>query len=310
MILRKEDLIGIFNDFWLKDKKTFKISYAKKELFIVTLGESIKIRHIINKNDLDNFSKIDEIPDYDDLLLCFRCSNILKWANEEQILKILKEFIIRTKDSQERKICLSYDTCSLRHRDNRIIRDMTYKIKEKNKHMNYPNIIIPEGINKELRKWDNKYKKPLIDELKTYVPQAGSFLNQINLSSRRVKIGSLELKNMLKSPFSFRIESEIGDENIIDSLKRYRKEKDCDILAFSEDDNFVEMAKEEGIISQLIIHKRKLEHSFECSWQELADLIYICSIVFGAIKMDNKTIFGIWTGKKGDNWNNKEIEIL
>jgi hypothetical protein len=241
------------------------------------------------------------MPSYEDLKVCFYASNVLKWKNQEAVLKRLAKEVDRDMYKGDRKLYLSFDSCTLRHRSNAVIRNMLYSINK------FVGIVLPSGVIDEVKSWDNKYKD--VAELKQYVYDANKFLGQLNLNSRKTKIGYYEARSILKSSFARKIESEAGDEKIISSLKKFQKDNDADVLVFSEDANFVEMTQSEGIHSELIQQQKELPISIECTWEELRSLVYYAAVIFGAVKVNNRKILGIWPGKTPDEWYERKIDI-
>jgi hypothetical protein len=298
MKIKKEDLIGVFNEFVLDGKRTLNITYAGKTLFMASLDKNVKIRSIIRKED---FKKIEEMPSYEDLKVCFYASNVLKWKNQEAILKKLAKEVDRDVYKGDRRIYLSFDSCALRHRSNNVIKNMLYNIKK------FVGIVLPSGVIDEVKGWDNKYKD--VSSLKEHVFDANKFLGQLTLNSRKTKIGYYEARSILKSSFSKKIESGTGDEEIISCLNKFQKENDADVLVFSEDANFVEIAQSEGVHALLIQQQKEIPITIECSWEELRSLIYYTAIIFGAIKINNKKVLGIWPGKTPDEWYDKKVEV-
>lgn len=299
MILKKEKLVGLLNEMYLKGSKNIQIRYANMNLCRVELGKKVTFQYFIDEKSYE--SPLDEMPTFQDFLLCFQASNVLKWNNQDEILKQLEKEVSRNTYHAEKKLYLSFDTCSLSHRDNNVIYSFLWSVKK------FPGIVMSTGVKKELKDWDKKYKNT--DELKTKVYSANRFVGQLMLDARRVKIGTSEYRRLSKSPYTIEVESDNGDENIIESLKKHQQEKNVEVMVLTEDTNFVEMARDEGVHSKLIIQQRKLPLRLECSWEKLCDWIYVAAIIFGAIKVGNAWIYGIWTGKEPKNWYNNELNV-
>ncbi|MBU1005095.1 MAG: hypothetical protein KJ561_04665 [Nanoarchaeota archaeon] len=301
MKIKKEDLIGLFNELYLDNQKIINVKYAGKTIFMASLDKNVRVRSIISKDEVELLKQCDEMPSYEDFKVCFYTSNVLKWKNQEAVLKKVAKEINREPYKGDRKIYLSFDSCTLRHRSNAVIRQLLYNIHK------FVGIVIPQGVIDEVKGWDNKYKE--VEELSKHVYDARKFLGQLTLNSRKTKIGYYEARSILKSMYAVKIESEPKDEKILASLKKFQKDNDSDILILSEDANFVEMAQSDGIHSELIIQQKELPISVECTWGEFGSLIYYTAIIFGAIKVNHKKILGIWPGKTPDEWYEKVVDV-
>lgn len=300
MILTKKKLIGLLNKDYLEGEKTLQVRYAGQTLFTATLSQNVLIRNMMEKERY-RFEESLDMPSYEDFMVTFWASNVLKWKNQEQILAKILEEANRHPFNAERKLYLSFDTCALRHRSNAVIRQFL------NQNKLYIGVVMATGVKEELKGWDTKYKD--VEELKKKVFGAQRFLGQPNLNARKTKIGYIEYRDIKNSTYATETETEPGDHNIIKALNKYKKEKDIDLMIISEDTGFQETAQDEKMVAPLVQQQKNMPTKLECTWEEFTDWIYTTAIIFGVIKIGKHHIYGIWAGKTRENWYEQEIDV-
>lgn len=100
-----------------------------------------------------------------------------------------------------------------------------------------------------------------------------------------------------------------GDNAIIKSYKFFCDKNNIDMCLISADNNFTAMAHEEKI--QAVYVKQPLSYGMhiDCTWNQVVDLVYITSIVFGYLSVEEIDIYGIWKGKTQDDWDKYKLSI-
>lgn len=105
------------------------------------------------------------------------------------------------------------------------------------------------------------------------------------------------------------VPSEIGDAHIVDTYERYDKGNRKRVLLFSNDHGFVDRAHEQDIWAQHVSFPVDLPRKVTSSWEDLVNTLYVLSVMFGVLTLPKVTLFGVWTGKTGLEWQREQLEI-
>lgn len=105
------------------------------------------------------------------------------------------------------------------------------------------------------------------------------------------------------------VDSETGDEAIVDGYVRYNKNHRKKPFLLSNDYGFVEEAATAGLPAQHLQFKSVLPRHVETTWGVVADTLYYLALLFGVIVLPKATLYGVWTDKADLEWQTEEIDI-
>jgi hypothetical protein len=210
----------------------------------------------------------------------------------------------------QRAIFLSFDTNALITRYYHLISKI---IRNNGARCGY---VISSGVIDELTKLDNKYSgndlTTLNKSLKSHEAWDG-FLNQQKLMSRKFKMGFTEFKLLTTREYFEKAEGGTGDNSIISSLEEFSRNKKVDVMVFSEDSDFIEKATaKQQLMGERLDAPGDLPESAAGEWEDICELLYAASIVYGNVQIKGAVkakISGIWTGKKGESWNEEAVMV-
>jgi hypothetical protein len=278
------------------DEQCTVIPVAKKE-YERTRGNYLRLRDRVHEK---------EYPFYADLVTCFYASGILRSSGEAELKEKLKEGVKRDFLKGNKPLFIGYDTNSLRHRTNVIVERMLSSISRD--AATKIGICLNESVKHELRgQWDHKYKKSEVDDLG---PDFRKFLNQHPKNSRLARIGAVEYKHLLAQPNTGEASgSGTGDNAIISSYETFIKERNVDLLLISGDNDFVAMAHDERIPALFMRQPVSCGSEVIAGWDRVVDLLYCAAVVFGHIILSGISIYGVWTGKVEEDWDNYHLFI-
>jgi hypothetical protein len=104
------------------------------------------------------------------------------------------------------------------------------------------------------------------------------------------------------------VESEPGDEAIVEGYRKFDEGRK-DVLLFSNDYGFIELATEAGLHAQHVDFPRRLPRRTTASWDELSDLLYYLAVTFGVVKLPAATLYGVWQGKQEHHWQDEAVVV-
>jgi hypothetical protein len=105
------------------------------------------------------------------------------------------------------------------------------------------------------------------------------------------------------------VNSEPGDEAIVDGYVRYDNDHYKEPLLLSNDYGFIDHAEEAGLYAQHLAFRSSLPRRTTATWLEITDALYDLAILFGVLRLPKVTLFGVWEDKDDSNWRNDEIDI-
>lgn len=105
------------------------------------------------------------------------------------------------------------------------------------------------------------------------------------------------------------IECETGDEAIIDAYQAYNRESRKTAILLSNDYGFVERGRDAGVPAQHIAYPVDIPRKATGSWTQATELLYYLSVLFGVVVLPKVTVYGVWNGKGGRNWQHEELDI-
>ncbi|WP_462273259.1 PIN domain-containing protein [Methanohalophilus sp.] len=320
MIIPKQYLIGLLNVL-SETSSQLKVEYPPLgKLLDIRISEICEITAIsredfkTSRNNALRLYRNDkflsrEIPDHNDLKICMYASSLLNSENKSVLEQELQDESKRNLLKGDKPLFIGYDTNSLRHRSNLLVQNILSSLSLNDS----PNIgfCLSEVVKRELRdQWEKKHKKPDIDKLCALHPHATRFLNQHPKTARMARLGAVEYKHLMTQLNCEEIDgSGKGDNAIIQSYEFFRNKRNVDLLLISGDNDFTAMAHEEKIRSVYMKQPYNYETNFECQWEDLVELLYCIAIVFGHIRLAHIDIYGIWTGKNEDDWDDYRISV-
>ncbi|MDG5777851.1 hypothetical protein VB773_19975 [Haloarculaceae archaeon H-GB2-1] len=133
--------------------------------------------------------------------------------------------------------------------------------------------------------------------------------NQPAGGNREGFLGLFEYRQLRDHRYADIVESEKGDESIIEAYVEYDANNRKRIILLSNDYGFVERARDAGILAQHVSFPVDIPRKVIVSWDELHDLLYILAVLFGVLELPKVTVYGVWNGKSGDDWQKHRLNV-
>jgi hypothetical protein len=293
-----------------------------EDLFWVRLGRSYRdfseVGGFLEKEDYDLLrgrggSFVGEIPEYQDYFIMFLASGVLKPDRWDRISEKIIGYLRRNPLEGDRLVFFSFDTSALRRRYYTLVSNLIAKSRVRG--LVKPGFVASLGVLRELSGFDNKYgDREVSDMCGTFglsVEVLGEFSNQLKLGDRLQKVGFVEYRKMSKREYFEELEGEAGDKNIIESLEKFSKNRNVDVIVFSEDSKFVDEANAFKLKGVRLDRPKDLPETVKLQWEDVAQLLYTAAVFYGALEISKVAkIYGVWKGKKSEYWNLEQIKIL
>lgn len=318
MRIQRDHLTVLLNRFYDRGDSAFKVEHPASEigtLLEIELGEQgtcsinfsksveeyAEARNDVRRNHPEEVA--EDLPEPDVYLKAVLASGILTIDNLEETKQLLERYGDPDLMAGHPPVFAGFDTNLMPWRIDRVL-----GLNESGEGIGYVNgFVLSTGVRDELD-WDYKCHDtaPFEDAFGDVYEE---YWNQPLGSARVGRLGQLTYRRIRDIEQAQEIDSDSGDESIIDAYDQYNRDHRADILLFSNDRNFVEMAQGHRIVSQHIEFPRELPDSMRVAWSEIELLLYLLANVFGIIELPNTTMYGVWRGKEQLDWQHERVKI-
>jgi hypothetical protein len=245
----------------------------------------------------------EDLPDPAEYRQAVMASGIVPVPNHEEIRELLDRYGDPDLMAGHPPVFAGFDTNVLPWRIDRIL-----GLRDEDEGLGYVNgFVLATGVRDELE-WDQKVHDtdPFVDAFGQVFEE---YWNQPMGSKRVGRLGQIAYRNIRDIQQATEIQSDRGDEAIVDAYDEYDDEHRAQLLLFSNDRNFVEMARSHTIPAQRIEFPSNLPRKTDATWEELELLVYLLANVFGIVEVPSTTVFGVWRGKEGLDWQHERLKL-
>ena len=122
-------------------------------------------------------------------------------------------------------------------------------------------------------------------------------------------LGLYEYRRLRDHRYADTIDSGTEDEPIIDAYAEYDDTSRKRVILLSNDYGFIELARGKGLLAQHVNFPVDIPRKVTVSWDEIGDVLYTLSVLFGVLRLPKATLYGVWNGKSGDDWRRHRIDV-
>jgi len=300
VLLKRSELLALTNYLYEK-RPTFEIKTALiGSLFNVDL-ERNRVRILLKEREYDDIAFEYEglLPDSSNYKTALVAAGVLTPENQAEVFKEIREEFGKTIYQRPRPLYASFDT-------NAFVNRTTFHLQNA---VEKGAFVVAEGVRHELfREKERCYTEYEIRELRMKSKGFEEFLNQPKVVERIFRMGRAEYSRFRSSTVLEEIPSEAGDNEIAEALRRFARERNCDVWIITFDKNMYDIAAGFGL-KPLLLDIPKVEGQVEADWEKIADLIYTTSLVFGYVTISGIEIFGVWRGKSPSDWSREAVKV-
>lgn len=128
-------------------------------------------------------------------------------------------------------------------------------------------------------------------------------------ANRQGFLGLYEYRRLMANRRVDVVESGTGDEAIIEGYRRYADDGRTRLLLFSNDYGYVENALDAGLRAQHVEIPVDLPRKVTASWWSIENALYYLAVIFGVLELPKVTLYGVWNGKSGRDWQNETLDV-
>ncbi len=304
-----------------RNRLEIETPWSKKSIMSIDFVESTTIANISVKCTRSDFHETacNEGIDQSTIECAFYASGIVKPLGWTALLEEIDEIRSRNFLQGDRPRRIVFDTVALNRRYYSVLENQLSSMFGTRAPVGWGvSYLTTTGILRELAKYDWKYRQEqlvkLSEELQVDWFDWKGFTNQLMSRDRVFRLGDVEGKKMCNNGRCVRASSAVGDDEIIKSLEKHSRYNREEMLAVSEDSDFVSKCKSFEINALRLDRGRLPSGPIKARWIEVCDLLYVLSVTLGAIRLkwDDANwllIEGIWRGKKEESWNQEHVRL-
>ncbi len=133
--------------------------------------------------------------------------------------------------------------------------------------------------------------------------------NQPAGANREGLLGLYEYRRLRTNRTVDIVECETGDEGIVDGYREFNEESRKTAILLSNDRGFVERGRDAGVPSQVVEYPVDMPRKVTGSWTQATELLYYLAVLFGVVELPRVTVYGVWNGKDGRNWQHEQLDV-
>jgi hypothetical protein len=105
------------------------------------------------------------------------------------------------------------------------------------------------------------------------------------------------------------VTSGTGDQEIVEAYRAFNEDSRKTVLLLSNDYGFIDRATDAGVPAQHVTFPVDLPRKAQGSWTDATNLLYYLTVLFGVLSLPKVTLYGVWNGKDGRNWQHEELDL-
>lgn len=293
------DEIGELMEIDISDPVESVVSFTQGAL---TYGDSREEVALASGEDV-----ADELPDKESYVRALVAAGLSELENQEKVETFLRQHCYPDLVAGHHPIAAGIDTNLMAWRLTEVLEIDPEEYTDEKDRQAVNGFALAEGIYEELHWHYKHYDTRSLED--AFGPEFARLDDQPAGDNREGIMGLFEYRRLRDHRYADTIPSDTGDDAIIDAYARYDSESRKNVVLFSNDYGFIDNARDEGLLAQHIAYPIDVPESVTVTWDELVDTIYILTVLFGVLKLPHATLYGVWNGKTGEDWQQERIDI-
>ena len=249
----------------------------------------------------------DELPDAETYGRALVAAGLVDIENASDVETFFRRYGYPDLDAGHEPIALGIDTNLMAWRMPDVLKldPATYSDSAGRNPVN--GFALATGVYNELNWHYNHYETRSLED--AFGPEFARLDNQPAGANREGLLGLYEYRRLRDHRYADTIESGKGDESIVDAYAEYNANNRKRVILLSNDYGFIERAHDAGVLAQHISFPVDIPRKVSVTWDELHDLLYILTVLFGVLKLPKVTVYGVWNGKSGHDWQRCRLDV-
>jgi hypothetical protein len=166
---------------------------------------------------------------------------------------------------------------------------------------------LASGVKSEL---DFHYRNPTTSRLpEAFGPEYERVEGQPVSDNRQGILGLYEYRRLMAERRVEEVQSDTGDEAIVNAYDEFRERNRQELLLFSNDHGFVDRARDRGLRSSHVSFPIDTPRKTVVGWSEVQRALYLLTVIFGVLELPKVTLYGVWPEKDGQDWQREQLHV-
>lgn len=249
----------------------------------------------------------DDLPDKETYIRALVAGGLIEIKNSDEVSKFFRQQGYPDLDSGHQPVALGIDTNLFAWRMPDALELDPERYHDSKGRSPVNGFALTTGVYDELKWHYNHYDTRSLKA--AFGSEFARLDNQPAGSNREGILGLHEYRRLRDHRYADMIESEKGDEEIIEAYARYDQNSRKRVILLSNDCGFIELAREAGVLAQHVGFPVDMPRTVTVSWDEIQDALYTLTILFGVLQLPKVTLYGVWNGKSGTDWQRHCLDV-
>jgi hypothetical protein len=249
----------------------------------------------------------DDLPDKNTYIRALVASGLIDIENQADVETFIKQYGYPDLDAGHQPVALGIDTNLFAWRMPDVLELDPERYTDANGRRPVNGFALATGVYDELNWHYNHYETRALED--AFGPEFARLDEQPAGANRQGLLGLFEYRRLRDNRYADTIESDTGDASIIESYAAYDRDNRKRVLLLSNDYGFVEMARNNGLLAKHVSFPVDIQRKVTVSWDELQDTLYTLSVLFGVLRLPKVTLYGVWNGKSGEDWQRHRLDV-
>jgi hypothetical protein len=249
----------------------------------------------------------EDLPDKETYIRALVAGGLIDIENSEQVATFFRQQGYPDLDAGHQPVALGIDTnlFAWRMPDALELDPERYSDDKGRRPVN--GFALATGVYDELKWHYNHYETRALEA--AFGSEFARLDEQPAGSNREGILGLHEYRRLRDHRYADTIESDEGDQEIIEAYAEYDKDSRKRVILLSNDHGFIESAREAGLLAQHVSFPVDMPRTVTVSWDEIQDALYTLAVLFGVIRLEKVTLYGVWNGKSPEDWQQRRLDV-
>ena len=249
----------------------------------------------------------DELPNKETYIRALVGGGLIDIENSDQVTRFFRQQGYPDLDSGHQPVALGIDTNLFAWRMTDALELDPERYTDSKGRSPVNGFALTTGVYDELKWHHNHYETRSLET--AFGSEFARLDNQPAGSNREGILGLHEYRRLRDHRYADTIESEKGDEEIIEAYAAYDQNSRKRVILLSNDYGFIELARDSGVLAQHVSFPVDIPRTVTVSWDEIQDALYTLTVLFGVLQLPKVTLYGVWNGKSGDDWQQQRLDV-
>lgn len=249
----------------------------------------------------------EDLPDKNTYIRALVACGLVDIENQDAVQTFIKQYGYPDLDAGHQPVALGIDTNLFAWRMPDVLELDPERYTDASGRRPVNGFALATGVYDELSWHFNHYETRVLED--AFGPEFARLDNQPAGANRQGLLGLFEYRRLRDHRYADTIKSETGDASIIESYAAYDQDTRKRVLLLSNDYGFIEMARNHGLLAKHVTFPVDIQRKVTVSWDELQDTLYTLSVLFGVLQLPKVTLYGVWNGKSGEDWQRRHIDV-